>query len=73
MKDLEPAKTKAIKTFFPKNCHECPFCERNKEVEELYQCNYYKRSYCGYPGVKPPFCKVEAIGVSEKDQDKQGG
>ena len=73
MTNLESAKTMAIKTFFPKNCNECPFSEHSKEVDELYQCNYYKRSYCGYPGIKPPFCKVEPIGVSEKNQDKQGG
>jgi len=62
----------AIKTFLPHSCNECPFAEHNKEVDELYQCTYYKRSYWGCPGLKPPFCKVEAIGVSEKNIDKQG-
>lgn len=60
-----------VKTTFPKACAECPFSEHNKEIDILYQCSYYKRSYWGYSGLKPMFCKVEAIGVKEKEETKE--
>lgn len=60
-----------IKTFLPHNCEECPFSEHNREVDEIYQCVYFKRSYWGYPGVKPPFCRLESLAVNEKAENKK--
>jgi len=60
-----------IKTFLLHSCKECPFSAQNREVDELYQCAYYKRSYWGYPGVKPPFCRVDGLAVNEKEESKK--
>jgi hypothetical protein len=71
MKDISPENRTPIKTFFPKCCAECPFSEHNKEIELVFQCGYYKRSYWGYSGLRPPFCKVEVIAVREKEENKK--
>lgn len=60
-----------IKTIFPKACSECPFSEQNKEIDIFYQCGYYKRSYWGYSGLRPPFCQVEVIAVKEVEANNK--